>query len=272
MTYEVIETSLHDGAPVELYEFRLGAQAWRYTSAAEAITANLVDWRPVSISRSEIEATSDMARNNLTLTLARDLEVPELFRIAPPSGVVTLTVHALHLTDQAAETVVVWKGRVVNVAWKGLAAELTCEPLYTSLRRIGLRRTYQRQCPHLLYGDDCRVVRAAHEVAGSAASVSGATLTVPEAGGYADGWFAGGMIELELTPGVITRRSIRTHTGQALGITHPIPGLGAGQAVTLIPGCDRTPTDCADKFDNLLNYGGWPYIPIKNPFSGGSVF
>jgi len=36
-----------------------------------------------------------------------------------------------------------------------------------------------------------------------------------------------------------------------------------------VAGCDHSVSTCAARFDNLANYGGFPFIPTKNPFSTG---
>ena len=36
-------------------------------------------------------------------------------------------------------------------------------------------------------------------------------------------------------------------------------------------GCDRTFATCQSKFGNSLNFGGFPWIPVKNPFAGDSI-
>jgi len=41
--------------------------------------------------------------------------------------------------------------------------------------------------------------------------------------------------------------------------------------VKIYPGCDRVRATCESKFDNLDNFGGFPWIPTKNPFGGSSI-
>jgi len=43
----------------------------------------------------------------------------------------------------------------------------------------------------------------------------------------------------------------------------------AGDIVTLQPGCNKSPSDCVDKFNNLENFVGFPYIPSVNPYKWG---
>jgi hypothetical protein len=63
-------------------------------------------------------------------------------------------------------------------------------------------------------------------------------------------------------------RTINSHAGQALTITGPLVGVGVGDSVLIAMGCDKSLTACNDWHNNLLNYGGEPYIAAKNPFIG----
>ena len=49
-----------------------------------------------------------------------------------------------------------------------------------------------------------------------------------------------------------------------------IPGLAVSDIVVAAPGCSRKIDTCVNKFSNELNFGGYPYIPIKNPMGAGT--
>jgi len=42
-----------------------------------------------------------------------------------------------------------------------------------------------------------------------------------------------------------------------------------GKQVIVYAGCDKTPQTCKNKFNNLQNFRGFPYIPVKNPVIWG---
>jgi hypothetical protein len=39
----------------------------------------------------------------------------------------------------------------------------------------------------------------------------------------------------------------------------------------IAPGCDLRRDTCAGRFNNLLNFGGFPDIPGRNPFGGTGI-
>lgn len=273
MTYEAAETSADQGRPVELYTFARGATLWRYTSADRDQVVGGDTYTRQVIQRSRIEQGSEMNRSGLKLTVPRDFPIAELYRVAPPGDVVAMTLRRLHLSDADGELATLWTGRVVNVAWSQDAtqATITLEPVYTSLRRTGLRRMYGKLCPHVLYGPACKVNPAAFAVEGALTAVGATTIAATAWGAKPVGWFDGGYIEWAEGGGT-ERRFIVAHTGSTLTLDRRAPGLEVGAAVTAYPGCDHTLQTCHDKFDNVLNYGGTPFIPQKNPFGGGPIY
>lgn len=270
MTYDASETGAQTGKPIELYEFRVGTAYYRYTSADADIVFQTKTYEARAMQRSAFEATSEVARSALNITCERTLPLLDLFRFAPPGEVVMLTVYRKHRDDS--EYVVAWMGRVLNVTWRGVDAVVSCESVHTSIRRPGLRRMYQKSCPHVLYSAPCGVNAATSKVSKSVSSVSGLNVTLADMGAYADGHFAGGYVEWEQSPGVFERRAITAQVGAVVSINFQLVGLTAGNTLTVYPGCDHTISTCNSKFANSANYGGMPYIPSKNPFDGSPVY
>ena len=271
MTFEARERSTQDGAPIEIFTFARDEQRWRYTSADRDVTLapNVFLSRPLR--RTEIESTNEKARLGIKISAPRTLEVVDLYRVAPPSQAVTCIVQQYHEGD--GELVTIWTGRVLGVEFAGAAAaEIALEPIFTSIRRIGLRRLYQRQCPHVLYGAACKVNRATFRVDGTVSTIVGQVVSVAAASGQPAGWFAGGYIEFATADGATERRFVLEHTGVALTLASTAFGLSVGGAVSLFPGCDHSITTCTSKFSNAANYGGFPYFPLKNPFGGDPIF
>lgn len=269
MTFDAYETSTQLGKPVELYEFTNGGLHYYYTSADHNVTHDGKTYTAYAIKRTAIEVTMEKGRNNLTLRAQRNLPVADIFRVQPPSSVVTLNVYRLHEDDPGQERVVIWMGRVLNCKWeKTSEVVIHCEPVTGSLARPGLRRLYQRQCPHVLYGTKCGINKFDYQTSAELTAISGTTLTSPAFGGEANDYFAGGFIEFDLIDGNTDRRLILSHTGNNVVISIPSSDLYVGITVRAYPGCNHTTSVCNSKFGNILNYGGQPMIPSKSPMDG----
>lgn len=270
MTYAAVETSIQAGRPVELYEFLDGATAYRYTSADGDVSYGGNTYAAVPIARGAVEATSEVARLALDITCSRDLSILNLFSVMPPAEIIAVTVRRLHASDGNAITL--WMGRILDVALNPASAEIHCESVYTSLKRVGLRRLYQIGCPHVLFEEGCALNRAIWHSYKTVSTVVGTAITLASMGTFADGYFAGGYLEWESTTGYFERRTIRSQVGGVVTIGFPLPGLAASDTVKIWPGCDHTLATCIAKFANGLNYGGMPYWPTKNPFDGTIIY
>lgn len=269
MSLDARERSTDAGSPVELYEFHRGIAAWRYTSAAQSQVHMGFTYIPMPMRRGSLERTAELGRAGLRVTLPRDAEVANAFIVAPPAEVTLLTIYRRHRDDS--ETLAVWMGRVLNAEWRGSEVELNCEPAYTSLQRTGLRRMYQRTCTHVLYGTDCKVSSVAYRVTGSVLAVSGNTVSVAAAASFSDGHFAWGYATW--ASGLVTeKRMITAHAGTTVTLASTPSGLAVGAPVMLYPGCDHSLATCATKFANADNFGGFPFIPSKNPFGSSPIY
>jgi uncharacterized phage protein (TIGR02218 family) len=272
MTFAADETSIQDGAPIEHFEFEVGPTIYRYTSGPDDFVYLTKTYKAVQIARSDVDESGDIPKDGITITVPRDAEIADEFRVAPPSEVILVNVYRLHYDDATVERKLFWTGRVLNCEWKGAIADLTCESIYTALKRPGLRRLYQRMCPHVLYGPACGLVDTVYKSTIVLDAVVGSTLNAAAIDAQPDGYFSGGMVEWESSPGRFERRGIKSHVGADVVLTHTIPGIEPGASVSFWPGCDHSLATCNSKFSNAVNYGGFPFVPQKNPFTGTNVF
>lgn len=272
MSYDAIERSDEQGQPVELYTFSRGTLVWLFTSADLPRTVDSQTFATVrgGIRRPSIAQGAELNRQTLKLAVPRDFPIVTLFRGGVPSDPIVLRIQQYHESD--GEVIGVWGGRVVNAARMGSMAELACEPVYTSVRSVGLRRKYQRMCPHVLYGPSCRLDAADFRLSTTTETVAGAVVTSADFATQPDGYWEGGWLEWEIATGIFERRFISGHTADSLELmTQPV-GLLPGTSVNVYPGCDHTLATCGDKFANRDNYGGMPDIPQKNPFGSDPVY
>lgn len=265
MTYEASEYSSQDGQPVVLYRFANERGTFHYTSRTEPVDYDSSTFEPQAITHGEVSSSGDMTKDQLSIELPRDNVVAQLLMLGEVDTPTTLTVFRGH----GEHFVVYWRGRVASSNASGAVVSVECESVFTSMRRPGLRARYQRACRHNLYSPGCGVDREAVKVEGEATVVQGNAVVVPAAADFAAGYFVGGYIKI----GDATR-FIVDHAGAAITLMRPLAALTAAElpvAITLYPGCDKSRETCNTKFSNLENFGGFPWIPLKNPFGGSSL-
>lgn len=270
MSFDSFESA--GGRPIEFYEFTYQGQTIRYTSADRDITVGAVTYLATSISRSNFTDTNDIAKASLSLTCTPHFEVSELFNVEPPDDVVGLVLKRYQNDDPAQEIKAFWLGRVVNCAWPTNQSTLRCESIYTALKQPGLRRPYSKNCPYVVYDADCQLNILAFTTTTTIDSQVGNIVNGSIFATHVNGYWGGGRIYWEKTPGFILKRGIKNHVGSQVEITHPIPDIPAGATVTIVPGCDHTFGTCGSKFGNSINYGGAPNMQNKNPFGSANVF
>src|SRR5574337_973589 len=114
MSYDIAEKSIHDGSPVELYRFVMGSERWTVTSGDTAIAYDGLTYEPATIKRNEISQSASTSRTGIQITAPIDFPVATKFKFGPPGAVINLTVFRQHRNDVGSETVVIWRGRVLE--------------------------------------------------------------------------------------------------------------------------------------------------------------
>lgn len=256
----------------ELYRFteQGSAEVWAYTSGDEEVTYSGDTYVPASLSRTEVESKNELARANIEIQVPLTNEAA--LRWLRDNGELLVGLTIFQRTRVGTYNVV-WKGRLVSVVPGMTGISMRFESIFTSLRRPGLRARYQRSCRHALYGRGCTLDPEDFATVGACTDLVSTVATVTEAALQPDGYYAGGM--LRSPDGVLSY--IIAHTGTQLTLQRlsfsltEAAGAGFPFSVTIYPGCGHDRATCAAKFDNLLNYGGFDFIPQKNPMGGSSI-
>lgn len=253
--------------PTELYVWTVGSTTIRETNAFLSVSHGGNTYTPVSIRRTAIDRGTEQDAARLTLTVPQDHAVAVDFRAMPPDSV------ELEVWQKQSGTYVrIWVGRVVTATWKGSTAELQAEPPLTMARQRGLRGMFQLTCRHRLSDHRCGAIVLGDAYTVSA--VSGTSVTLTGLGAFittkvaaypANGanWYVGGFL---LFSG--SRRQILSHSGDVVTLHAPIPDLAVSDSVSLYAGCSHTLNECDAKFSNATHFGGFPFLPPKNPFEG----
>lgn len=269
MSFDQIERDPQRGRPVELYKFVYGdgsGSFYAYTNADREITHDGVTFKPIPISRENYRSSGKTEAANMTIKCPLKADLANLFLDYPPTQPVTVTVWQGHLGDTQQEFLVVWLGRILSTAREGDEAVLSCSSTIISLKRPGLRRNYQYSCPHVLFGDQCKASRPAASTTATVIAITPQGLTLSP--GWQGEWplerFAGGMIRWTGNIGTEYRTILRVEPSGLLRFIGPLRSLEAGSQLTIMRGCNHLMDGC-NTHNNINNFGGQPWIPLKNP-------
>jgi uncharacterized phage protein (TIGR02218 family) len=272
-SYDAYETSTESSRPIEIYTFAVGSSTFRYTSAEDELTVNGDTYSPKPISRSNISRSSEDRNRTLDITLPGNDAFASQYKEIVPSSKATVTITRLQRDETPTfdTQVLIYKGEVKSVTFPddGRTSQLHCQGIESALNQNIPRFKFSGQCNHVLYDSGCGVDPASFDFIGEATAVSGRVLTVNNANSQADGYWTAGYA----TPvGSNDFRLILGHTGNDLTLLLPFGSDVTGTNIQVFAGCDHVLTgDCAPKFDNALEFGGFAFVPLRNPFQGGVV-
>jgi uncharacterized phage protein (TIGR02218 family) len=157
--------------------------------------------------------------------------------------------------------VTLFKGRISTVDQVGrTSATVTVASDLVILDYDMPRNLFQPTCVHTLYDSGCGIIRGTFSVNGTAGagSTSGTILTSVAAAGHAQG-------SLVFSSGANSnvRATVRfAVAGVSLNLMYPLPFAPMiGDAFTVAFGCDHTLATCQAKFNNKVNFRGFPFVP-----------
>lgn len=264
MGYFDFEKSSYAGKPVELIRFSYGDQLWLYTTSSQEVFFNEDAYIPTYIERGQITRGGDTSKDTCELKVALTDPVSQMFRSGWLDFPMIVTVYRHHLPDL--DFAVIWKGRITSRKCSGSVATLQSNTSFTLLRRAGLRRVYQVSCPHPLYSPQCGVNQEGFRVDTSILSISGSLLSISGISGYPENYFKGGKISFGES-----LRMVISSSGSGIVMLDSFDTAYDGASVSLYPGCSRDMDNCLNRFNNLDNFGGFPFLPNKNPFTGDAL-
>jgi uncharacterized phage protein (TIGR02218 family) len=151
-------------------------------------------------------------------------------------------------------------------------------------------RSFQRACAADLGDARCKFALATpgFSTAGVVVSFAGGVLIADLAAVFDAGFFTGGQLTIASGANAGARFTVKSHRQDGARATiapwsAPAQPIIAGDGVSLVAGCDKSPSSCQTKFSNIVNFRGFPHMPgndrvIAYPSSlapamdGGSFF
>lgn len=258
---------------IELYKLTAG------NTVVAAITANVTSvsyrgdtYQPTAVKRSQIISRPDLLQNKVMLELS--VHTPLGLQLQAKVNNNLLHKLTIYRGADVSSMAQFWAGSLTEQSCDGEIAKLTYGGGGIALRQLGDRRPFQRRCPFVLY--DSLTCRATPSVTGARVRQINQTndvLSVTGLDGFDVGYFTGGVVS-PVFPYSATNadnRFISSHNKEGrydqLRLSVPMADTPRRNArLTVLAGCDRTWQTCHTKFDNIVNFGGFPYLPLENPY------
>jgi len=271
-SFSSLEISRESSRPLEIYEIRVGNDTYRYTSAEDDVTVAGDLYEATAVSRNNIEQGSDSQARNLLVTLPGNDPFAARYRNVVPGEKATVNVWRLQRDEVPTfnTRILLFKGQVMACRFPqdGYTAEVTVRSIEQALNRNVPRFTFAGMCNHILYDDRCQADPNLFDLVGTVSAASGVTITVPGANAKPDQFYRGGYCRP--VSGDVDFRLILSHVGNVLTLLLPFSVNPVGVSMQVFAGCDHLITgDCALKFDRVISFGGFHWVPRKNIFESG---
>lgn len=267
MAFATQETSIEAGQPIELFQFALGSEVSYFTTNPTPVTYSAITYIPLEVRREALQFSQDTRAESLTITVPASTALVRKFINSVPGQQATLTILRVHRNDGANQLVQFFKGRVLTVGFtlNGLEAEIAVVPITGELANTIPRFVFSQTCNHVLFDQGCTVASSLFRHQNEVIGVAGTTISVQGLAAKGTGWANAGYIAL---PSGDFRQIIQ-HTGDDVRVMLPFPSSPLGLTVEVFAGCDHSIATCKSKFNNVVNFGGYAWVPLKNPFSTG---
>ena len=163
--------------------------------------------------------------------------------------------------DTSAGVVNMFTGMVLEVAPSRTSIVLTVGSNMQLLNIAMPRNLYTPGCTHTVYDTECGAVKASF---GAASSVSSGTTSVINCGlTQANKWFDNGTITFNTGANAGTKRTIKSYNVGSITLALALPTAPTvGDTFTAYAGCNKSNSDCLNKFNRLVSFRGFPFIPI----------
>ncbi|GLC25059.1 baseplate hub protein [Roseisolibacter agri] len=284
------------------------ARAWRYTTADQDVTVDGVTFRAAVWTRDAIRRTRETGKSTVTITCAHATQMvtdwlaaavgpgaePDAVREGAP--VTAVRILRVHLSDAGVviDRAAVFQGMVAGLQTDGTTATIPCDGLQALFARQLPRLAIQKTCPWAFGDLRCGVdplsmaVAATVDALGTAEQAADggarATLTLdldalptrPSGEGTADDttYWDGGALHFAVdgvpTRTYIERADVSDFPTVTLTLYAALPAALVGTTVHLTAGCDKTFASCLHRFANTRRFGGYPFLPERNPLIEGA--
>ncbi len=259
----------------DLYTFGLtNGSVIRYTSADFDVfyNGNVFSCKNAGIARSEISWQTGLSVDDVTVKMSPGLTdkigsitLVEAFRCGIFDGAEIQIDMAFYKDGWDKDPLVLEKLFVGNVDVEevsGAYVKLNIKSLTELLNTNFPANVYQTACHYALYGPGCNVAKNAYSennvivLAGSTKKELRCRLVKPV------GYYQNGVVVFNSGENINIKKSVKYHENGLIILSTPLHFMPReNDTFTIYAGCDKTMATCKNKFNNLSNFPGTPFIP-----------
>jgi len=237
-----------------------------FTNHDETISYNGVDYSPFSSAGiSDLEQMADTEADNVDIEIAFDSEY--ITKTDVQLGLydnAAMHVFLINYKDTTQGIVQLISGRLGEAEVKEYGGKAEMVSIgHALLNRIG--RTYEYRCDAVFGGAKCGVDAEALQVNGTVTAVTDRAIFTDSSRSEDDDYFNYGLIEFTSGANNGWTREVKDFgSGQFTAFARFPYDISIGDTFTATPGCDKYPDTCKDRYDNFINFRGFPHLPGRD--------
>jgi uncharacterized phage protein (TIGR02218 family) len=243
----------------------------RYTSADVSITYSGSTYNPFPFERGSTKVVVGTQVDTLDVTLFAGIgdliggiPVPQFAGNGGFDGA-SVTLYRAFLTDWTLAptgALLMFSGNVSDSTPSRTTVKLVVKSLLELLNIQMPRNLYQSGCIHSLYSSGCGLNKASF-ASNSSINATSTKLSINCALATASGHFDQGYLVFTSGNNAGVSRTVKKHVvgNFKLALTLPFEPT-VGDTFVVYAGCDKKQSTCTTKFNNVIHFRGYPYIPI----------
>lgn len=180
----------------------------------------------------------------------------------------TVEVYFVNWQD-VSERYLVQKGTIGNVSRDRLGFVAEVRGLSDELQKVS-GRIYSRTCDAEFGDSRCGVSKASYTETGTIVTTDGKhSFTTTDLSSYDSGYFSNGIITFTSGDNNNAIREVKTDISTSgirqISLWEPLNfSMASSDTFSIVAGCNKSFETCRVKFNNLVNFRGFPHIPPKD--------
>jgi uncharacterized phage protein (TIGR02218 family) len=255
--------------PIFLIEVARGQTVWRFTNYGVERVIDGELWTPENVEIGSVKTGFDFLAESVDLTFGTDrVDHPMRYYVGNPRAMeqTSISIFKVDAADVSIDRSNPYYVGVVgnNQPQAGGTITIRCSSLFRINEAPVPRPKMQRLCNHRFGDVNCTIDLATVTVAGAVTALQAADPPYVEAAIFGatatdkndPNWLALGRVIIGSE-----QRMCVGQAGNRLYLDAPFNFASAGQQVSASAGCDKRIHTCLNKFNNLNNFLGFPYMP-----------
>lgn len=247
----------------EIYTFDDGESISRYTTYQNPITFGGQEYKPTHIKRGSITRNTTFEPVTVQITAPLEEKLTKYLTNYPVIPTLVTIIRVL-VSDPNNQFLSLFSGNIKSVQVEGVYAVAQCMSLGSILEAVWPKNIHSSFCQNTLFDSRCGLSSSDYMINFTVQSLTATGALVSTDIGDGSN-FTGGYVTYF--------RDFRWITlGESNKFNLHVPfdsNVGVGKVLSAYWGCSKSAIDCLNKFHNMNNFFGCPYIPSDNPVIWG---